>query len=62
MFEDEFEVPEMDEFAYTNFDKQSAQDSDDDDTCADQQMQINMALGTRTHSRRALPRFDDFIA
>ena len=62
LFEDEFEVPEMDEFAYTNCDEQSTQDSDEDDTRADQQMQINMALGTRTRSRRAPPRFDDFIA
>ena len=62
LFEDEFEVPEMDEFANTNCDEQSTQDSDEDDTRADQQMQINMALGTRTRSRRAPPRFDDFIA
>ena len=61
LFKDEFEVPEMDEFAHTDCDEQSTQDSDEDDTRADQQMQINMALGTRTHSGRAPPRFDDFI-
>ena len=62
LFKDKLEVPEIDEFAYTNCDEQSTQDSDEDHTCTDQQMQINIALGTRIRSRRAAPKFDDFIA
>ena len=63
LFEDEFDVeePEVEEFDAISFDEALTQNSDDKHTSSDQRMQLNMAVGTHTRSRRTPHKFQDFI-